>query len=63
MFQEHGIDLKRGLASLPAPKNDYEIVLPEQDPEAAESMDTSSFVEDQADVDARREAELAAQRE
>ncbi|CAG0905175.1 unnamed protein product, partial [Cyprideis torosa] len=40
--------LREGLASLPAPKNDYEIVVPEEEEEA-------SVVEDQADVEARRE--------
>lgn len=56
--------LKRGLSTLPTPKNDYEIVVPE------EEMDTESglpgdggttgtyiSVEDQADIDARIEAE------
>ena len=56
------MDLKRGLASLPAPKNDYEIVLPEQDPAAESHSESNGFIEDQADVDARKEAEIAAQR-
>nr|SVE79992.1 EOG090X02CC [Daphnia magna]SVE80619.1 EOG090X02CC [Daphnia magna]SVE81189.1 EOG090X02CC [Daphnia magna]SVE82387.1 EOG090X02CC [Daphnia magna] len=62
--------LKRGLSTLPTPKNDYEIVVPE------EEMDTESglpgdggttgtyiSVEDQADIDARIEAERKKQRE
>ncbi len=56
------MDLKRGLAGLPAPKNDYEIVIPEQDPQVADSAQLNGYVEDQADVDARKEAEIAAQR-
>ena len=54
--------LKTGLSLLPAPKNDYEIVVPED-----ETMETSqsdgSAVEDQADVDARFLAEQKAKRE
>ena len=56
------MDLKRGLASLPAPKNDYEIVIPEQDPNTEDHSQSNGFIEDQADVDARKEAEIAAQR-
>ncbi|XP_065340447.1 cell division cycle 5-like protein [Cloeon dipterum] len=49
--------LRQGLSSLPAPKNDYEIVVPEdEEPEgASEAMMTD---EDQADIDARREEEI-----
>ena len=52
--------LREGLSSLPAPKNDYEIVVPddEQDQEVQESATLS--VEDQADIDAKR---LAAEKE
>ncbi|CAG0900332.1 unnamed protein product [Cyprideis torosa] len=46
--------LREGLASLPAPKNDYEIVVPEEEEEAA-GAEEASVVEDQADVEARRE--------
>ena len=56
------MDLNRGLASLPAPKNDYEIVIPEQDPNTEDHSQSNGFIEDQADVDARKEAEIAAQR-
>ena len=49
--------LKAGLSSLPAPKNDYEIVVPEQEEEVVEAAQQQA-IEDQADVDARREAEL-----
>ena len=54
--------LKRGLSSLPAPKNDYEIVVPEDEMDtsdglAAEGEVSASQVEDQADIDARIETE------
>ncbi len=54
--------LRRGLAGLPQPKNDYEIVIPEQDAEPGAAQDGHDFIEDQADVDARRDAEIQAQR-
>ncbi|KAI4459693.1 cell division cycle 5-like protein [Holotrichia oblita] len=50
--------LKLGLSSLPAPKNDYEIVVPEQEETETQETVHNQMVEDQADVDARREAEL-----
>lgn len=57
--------LKQGLASLPAPKNDYEIVLPDN-----EAMDTSGadteereYVPDQSDIEAARALEMAKKRE
>ncbi|XP_055585317.1 cell division cycle 5-like protein, partial [Uranotaenia lowii] len=54
--------LKEGLASLPTPRNDYEIVVP--DNEIDESADTGAdqlpMVADQADVDAqRKQAQVA----
>ncbi|KAH8262497.1 hypothetical protein KR026_008848 [Drosophila bipectinata] len=54
--------LREGLSTLPAPRNDYEIVVPEQ--EDNEPMDASSepAVEDQADVDARILADQEARR-
>lgn len=48
--------LKEGLASLPAPKNDYEIVVPDEEQED-EVENTEMTVEDQADLDAKRIAE------
>jgi len=49
--------LKRKLGSLPAPKNEYEILL-NDDAETTETIDDRSILqEDQADIDARREAE------
>jgi len=63
--------LKSGLSSLPAPKNDYEIVVPEdemEDANAATAADrdgqgTYAHIEDQADIDARIETERIKQRE
>ena len=57
--------MRRGLSTLPAPRNDYEIVVPEDemevDPSAAvdgsEDGATYTKVEDQADIDARIEAD------
>merc|ERR1719228_1780042 len=58
--------LKMGLSSLPQPKNDFEIVIPEAMGEEALEDEGQSWVEDQADIDnqtaeefrKRREAEL-----
>jgi pre-mRNA-splicing factor CDC5/CEF1 len=49
--------LRAGLSTLPAPKNDYEIVVPEEEDQegGADQMMTD---EDQADVDARRQEEI-----
>lgn len=44
--------LRMGLNALPAPKNDYEIVVPEHEEEQAK-QEQMQMVEDQADVDAR----------
>lgn len=46
--------LREGLASLPTPKNDYEIVVPDEEHEDDESGATKLDIEDQADVDAKR---------
>ncbi|KAK7108189.1 cell division cycle 5-like protein [Littorina saxatilis] len=60
--QEMKEQLRMGLAGLPAPKNDYEIVVPEDEAGAGhESMETDP-VEDQADLDARRDAEIEKRR-
>ncbi|KAL7029384.1 hypothetical protein ACKWTF_006218 [Chironomus riparius] len=45
--------LREGLASLPTPKNDYEIVVPDEEQEEM-SESTEMSIEDQADVDAKR---------
>merc|ERR1719150_731624 len=53
--RENAAMLKMGLASLPAPKNDYEIVVPEDNEDNVEmGEDGNSLVEDQSDVDNRR---------
>lgn len=53
--------LRASLNSLPTPKNDYEIVVPEHEEEQKEEVQ-QIFVEDQADLDARQQAELKAKR-
>lgn len=56
--------LKKGLASLPTPKNDYEIVIPEDEPLTNGAVgDEEQLVPDAADVDAQKKEELRAQRE
>lgn len=58
--------LKMGLSGLPAPKNDYEIVVPEHETEndGDEANQAEHLtVEDQADVDARKAEELRIQAE
>ncbi|CAH0763902.1 unnamed protein product [Diatraea saccharalis] len=45
--------VRTALQSLPAPRNDYEIVVPEHEDEASDSAPASLTVEDQADADAR----------
>jgi len=45
--------LREGLASLPAPKNDYEIVVPDEEQEEM-TENTEMSIEDQADVDEKR---------
>ncbi|XP_034106393.1 cell division cycle 5-like protein [Drosophila albomicans] len=54
--------LREGLSTLPAPRNDYEIVVPEQDDSEPIETGTEPAIEDQADVDARLLAEQEAQR-
>lgn len=54
--------LRVSLNSLPTPKNDYEIVVPEHEEEQKEEVQ-QMFIEDQADLDARQQAELKAKRE
>lgn len=54
--------LKEGLASLPTPRNDYEIVVPEHENEGGmdDAADAERMVADQADVDARKRQDLLA---
>lgn len=50
--------LLKALSSLPAPRNDYEIVVPEDDPSLAETtVQDSDHVEDQSEIDAQKEQE------
>lgn len=53
--------LRSSLHSLPAPKNDYEIVVPDHEEEAAEP-NLDPMIMDQADVDAKMMQELQAKR-
>jgi pre-mRNA-splicing factor CDC5/CEF1 len=46
--------LREGLSSLPAPKNDYEIVVPDEEQDDEEPEKTELSEEDQADLDAKR---------
>lgn len=54
--------LKAGLSTLPNPKNDFEIVVPEDHPEDEETVVQKDFVEDQSDVEMRSAEELLARR-
>lgn len=55
--------LREGLAGLPMPKNDYEIVVPEQEDEDGNPVGADGdSVEDQSDVDKRRVEEFQKQR-
>ncbi|XP_030054620.1 cell division cycle 5-like protein [Microcaecilia unicolor] len=55
--------LRLGLLGLPAPKNDFEIVLPENAERELEDHETDeSFVEDAADIESRKQAIREAQR-
>ncbi|XP_028325353.1 cell division cycle 5-like protein [Gouania willdenowi] len=56
--------LRQGLMSLPVPKNDFEIVLPENaEKELEETEMETGFVEDSADVEAHKQALRDAERE
>ncbi|XP_018322506.1 cell division cycle 5-like protein isoform X2 [Agrilus planipennis] len=46
--------LRVGLSGLPAPRNDYEIVVPENEQEEVINQGNEQFIEDQADIDARK---------
>ncbi|XP_078036598.1 cell division cycle protein 21 [Augochlora pura] len=55
--------LRAGLSTLPAPRNDYEIVVPEgEHKDDNASAPATEIVEDQADIDARQQQELMEQR-
>uniref|UniRef100_A0A8C2HFF1 CDC5 cell division cycle 5-like (S. pombe) n=1 Tax=Cyprinus carpio TaxID=7962 RepID=A0A8C2HFF1_CYPCA len=56
--------LRQGLMSLPVPKNDFEIVLPENaEKELEEAEVDESFVEDAAEIELRKQAARDAERE
>ncbi|XP_051780373.1 cell division cycle 5-like protein [Erpetoichthys calabaricus] len=56
--------LRMGLLNLPTPKNDFEIVLPENaEKELEDHEPIDGFVEDAADVDAQKQAIREAERE
>ncbi|XP_030604478.1 cell division cycle 5-like protein [Archocentrus centrarchus] len=56
--------LRQGLMSLPVPKNDFEIVLPENaEKELEETEIETGFIEDSADIEARKQAQREAERE
>lgn len=51
--------LRMGLMTLPAPKNDFEIVLPENaEKELEEHEVDETFVEDAADIEARKQVSV-----
>ncbi|XP_077437336.1 cell division cycle 5-like protein [Vanacampus margaritifer] len=56
--------LRQGLMSLPVPKNDFEIVLPENaEKELEETEMEVGYVEDASDVESRKQAQRDAERE
>jgi len=58
-------DLKSGLAGLPTPRNDFEIVIPENEggEEDGKGDEGEGYVEDQADLDERHQEEMRLERE
>ncbi|XP_017668478.1 PREDICTED: cell division cycle 5-like protein [Lepidothrix coronata] len=63
MERESREHLRMGLMALPAPKNDFEIVLPENaEKELEEHEVDETFVEDAADIEARKQALREAER-
>lgn len=59
--------IKRALSALPGPKKEFEIVLSEEEAKILRDKESkanqSTIIEDQADIEARREAEAAAELE
>ncbi|CAN9500210.1 unnamed protein product [Ophioblennius macclurei] len=56
--------LRQGLMTLPVPKNDFEIVLPENAEKELEEAETETgFVEDSADIESRKQAQRDSERE
>lgn len=63
MERESREHLRLGLLGLPAPKNDFEIVLPENAEKELEEREVDeTYIEDAADVDARKQAIRDAER-
>lgn len=60
-MRESKVALREALSLLPVPRNDYEIVLPEEEPAIWEEETTEDTLDDQADIDAKLEAEREAQ--
>ncbi|KAK7901793.1 hypothetical protein WMY93_018562 [Mugilogobius chulae] len=56
--------LRQGLMTLPVPKNDFEIVLPENaEKELDETESETGFIEDSSDIEARKQAHREAERQ
>lgn len=57
--------LRQGLSGLPKPKNDYEIVVPENEEIESDvaAVGGEGYVQDQADIDEKKEQELSKQSE
>lgn len=55
--------VRHGLAGLPKPRNDYEIVIPEESEENVQMNVDVDYVEDAEDVEIKRRAEMEALRE
>ncbi|XP_056291751.1 cell division cycle 5-like protein [Pseudoliparis swirei] len=64
MQKESLQQLRQGLLSLPVPKNDFEIVLPENaEKELEETEAEAGFIEDSADIESRKRVICDAERE
>ena len=64
---EQKSQLKRGLASIPTPKNEFEIVVPEDEAAAGSAADAqmdeqTDYVEDQSDLDNQQYERMRAER-
>ncbi|MFH4975092.1 hypothetical protein AB6A40_001801 [Gnathostoma spinigerum] len=57
MSYDSRAELKKALSSLPTPRNDYEIVLPEVENMKEKKDSSSDWIEDASDVDVRRNQE------
>ena len=59
--KEQQQQLQEALAGLPQPKNDYEIVIPEDEQQTQDQPHNGDLIEDQADLDSQAAALLAAE--